>query len=174
MNQKRRINLLFFSTCFLYYVCYFKYGDTMKRVLFKSFVYIMIGFVFGIIVFDNNYFQEFFIKKNTYYFLQEGIYQDVSHDNNDLVSKIVIEEDNNYAIYVGITKNREVAEKIKNIYELKGIRINILQKNIPKSLFDKNILEYDKLLKATNNSNTILTIEEIVLANYEKILNNSS
>ena len=146
----------------------------MKRVLFKSFVYIMIGFIFGIIVFDNNYFQEFFIKKNTYYFLQEGIYQDVSHDNNDLVSKIVIEEDNNYAIYVGITKNREVAEKIKNIYELKGIRINILQKNIPKSLFDKNILEYDKLLKATNNSNTILTIEEIVLANYEKILNNSS
>ena len=134
----------------------------------------MIGFIFGIIVFDNNYFQEFFIKKNTYYFLQEGIYQDVSHDNNDLVSKIVIEEDNNYAIYVGITKNREVAEKIKNIYELKGIRINILQKNIPKSLFDKNILEYDKLLKATNNSNTILTIEEIVLANYEKILNNSS
>ena len=146
----------------------------MKRVLFKSFVYIMIGFVFGIIVFDNNYFQELFIKKNTYYFLQEGIYQDAFHDNNDLVSKIVIEEDNNYAIYVGITKNREVAEKIKNIYELKGIRINILQKNIPKSLFDKNILEYDKLLKATNNSNTILTIEEIVLANYEKILNNSS
>ena len=145
----------------------------MRGVLFKCFIYIMIGFIFGIIIFDKKALRDMFTKKNTYYFLLEDIYVDDSY-NGDLVSKIIVQENNNYAIYVGITKSREVAEKIQKIYELKGIKINIIQKNIPKSLFDKNILEYDKLLKATNNSNTILTIEEIVLANYEKILNNSS
>ena len=132
----------------------------------------MIGFIFGIIIFDKKALRDMFTKKNTYYFLLEDIYVDDSY-NCDLVSKIIVQENNNYAIYVGITKSREVAEKIQKIYELKGIKINILKKNIPKSLFDDNILEYDKLLIATNNSNTILTIEEVVLANYQKIINSS-
>lgn len=132
----------------------------------------MIGFIFGIIIFDKKTLIDMFTKKNTYYFLLEDIYVDDSY-NGDLVSKIIVQENNNYAIYVGITKSREVAEKIQKIYELKGIKINILKKNIPKSLFDDNILEYDKLLIATNNSNTILTIEEVVLANYQKIINSS-
>lgn len=132
----------------------------------------MIGFIFGIIIFDKKALRDMFTKKNTYYFLLEDIYVDDSY-NGDLVSKIIVQENNNYAIYVGITKSREVAEKIQKIYELKGIKINILKKNIPKSLFDDNILEYDKLLIATNNSNTILTIEEVVLANYQKIINSS-
>ena len=132
----------------------------------------MIGFIFGIIIFDKKALRDIYNKKNTYYFLLEDIYVDDSY-NGDLVSKIIVQENNNYAIYVGITKSREVAEKIQKIYELKGIKINILKKNIPKSLFDDNILEYDKLLIATNNSNTILTIEEVVLANYQKIINSS-
>ena len=144
----------------------------MRGVLFKCFIYIMIGFIFGIIIFDKKTLIDMFTKKNTYYFLLEDIYVDDSY-NGDLVSKIIVQENNNYAIYVGITKSREVAEKIQKIYELKGIKINILKKNIPKSLFDDNILEYDKLLIATNNSNTILTIEEVVLANYQKIINSS-
>ena len=144
----------------------------MRGVLFKCFIYIMIGFIFGIIIFDKKALRDMFTKKNTYYFLLEDIYVDDSY-NGDLVSKIIVQENNNYAIYVGITKSREVAEKIQKIYELKGIKINILKKNIPKSLFDDNILEYDKLLIATNNSNTILTIEEVVLANYQKIINSS-
>ena len=144
----------------------------MRGVLFKCFIYIMIGFIFGIIIFDKKALRDMFTKKNTYYFLLEDIYVDDSY-NCDLVSKIIVQENNNYAIYVGITKSREVAEKIQKIYELKGIKINILKKNIPKSLFDDNILEYDKLLIATNNSNTILTIEEVVLANYQKIINSS-
>ena len=144
----------------------------MRGVLFKCFIYIMIGFIFGIIIFDKKTLRDMFTKKNTYYFLLEDIYVDDSY-NGDLVSKIIVQENNNYAIYVGITKSREVAEKIQKIYELKGIKINILKKNIPKSLFDDNILEYDKLLIATNNSNTILTIEEVVLANYQKIINSS-
>lgn len=144
----------------------------MRGVLFKCFIYIMIGFIFGIIIFDKKTLRGMFTKKNTYYFLLEDIYEDDSY-NDDLVSKIIVQENNNYAIYVGITKSREVAEKIQKIYELKGIKINILKKNIPKSLFDDNILEYDKLLIATNNSNTILTIEEVVLANYQKIINSS-
>ena len=45
-------------------------------------------------------------------------------------------------------------------------------KSLPKTSFDYSIREYDTLLQSTNNSDEMLTIEEVVLANYQKVLKN--
>ena len=106
--------------------------------------------------------------------LQEGIYNEntLEKSMSDIDTKMILQDQNNYYVYVGITKSKEVAKKIIKIYQLKGKEVMMEVKSLPKTSFDYSIREYDILLQSTNNSDEMLTIEEVVLANYQKVLKN--
>ena len=150
----------------------------MKKLIIKSFIFISIGFLLGNMIFDNN--KEFFRKMkstDTYYFLQEGVYSDYNNLQNNISKiseKIIEEQQDKYYVYVGITKDKTVAELLKNIYEKKGIKVYQKEKNISSREFSENVNQFDWLMKETEDEDQILMIEKIVLANYEEISKKST
>ena len=150
----------------------------MKKIIIKSIIFIGIGFLLGSIIFGNN--RDFFLKMkstDTYYFLQEGVYLDYKNLQSNITKlseKTIEKEEDKYYVYVGITKDKEVAELLKNIYEKKGLKIYQKEKNITSREFSENVNQFDLLIKETEEEDQILTIEKIVLANYEEISKKST
>lgn len=145
----------------------------MKKTFFIGLLLILFGFMIG-----NYYFSEqksllTSIKNiETFYVLQEGVYSNkdnIKKYTSDLTQKVIDQKGNQYYVYVGITKDKQVANKIKKIYEKKGYEINIKEKNIPSEEFLANVTQFDLLMKSANSEDEILTIEEVVLAYYEEI-----
>ena len=82
--------------------------------------------------------------------------------------KIINYDDSKYYVYLGITKDEDNAKKIKKIYSQKGYNIYIKEVKLNNEEFYNNVTQFDLLLNNTNNSNEILKITEVVLANYEE------
>lgn len=148
----------------------------MKKILIGGIISILIGILVGKIIFFN---KDYLIKnkeEDIYYFLQEGVYYDNNILENSLINirhKIFERKDEKIHVYVGITKNLEVAEKLINIYSKKDISTTIKEKSISNLEFKNNVEQFDLLIKKSNDIDEILTIEEVVLANYEEIIKNN-
>ena len=113
-----------------------------------------------------------FQEDNAYYFLQEGVYSSkkiMQENAGDLTNKLTILEDNKYYVYVGITKTRENAEKIQKIYKDMGYQTYIKEMKLDNEEFSNNVVQFDLLVKESDSADDILTIEEVVLANYEEL-----
>ena len=146
----------------------------MKKILIKGICFIIIGFLIGEIIFGNK--KKYFDKlKNseTYYFLQEGVYQNKDTLENNLKKineKIIEQEKDKYYVYIAITKDKEVLEKLIKIYKKNGLNIYPKEKNIISEEFSTNVTQFDLLIKESKEESQILTIEKVILSNYEEII----
>ena len=150
----------------------------MKKIILSGLIFITIGFIIGDYMFgEKKELLKILNNSDTYYFIQEGVYADknnLKNNTNKLSQKAIDYIDNKYYVYVGITKDYEVAKKIKSIYDAKHISTYQKEQLISSEEFKANVEQFDLLIKSTNDEDQILTIEEIVLANYEEITKNSS
>ena len=116
-----------------------------------------------------------FNSGEVYYFVQEGVYTNkrvMNNDIKDIKNRAIINKNNKYYVYVGISKDLEIVKKIKKIYENKGYQLYIKELNINNKEFSNNIDQFDLLIKNSSANEDILTIESVVLSNYEEIVNN--
>ena len=137
----------------------------MKKIIISSIFFIGLGFFSGELIFGSkkDIFKNF-NSKDTYYFLEEGVYIDKKDLNKNYVSKRLVEKDNKkYYVYVGITKDKEVIEKLKDIYNSRGISLSIKEKEVNSKEFFENVSQFDFLIKETTEEDEILTIEEVIL-----------
>ena len=148
----------------------------MKKTIILSLIFTLLGTLTGLFINTNHNKQiRTFNEEKKYYFLQEGIYsneKNMLENTKELDSKLVINENNKYYVYLGITKEEKIAQKIKNIYQNKAYSLYIKEINISNEEFYNNVTQFDLLINNTNKENEILTIEEVVLANYEEIILN--
>lgn len=145
----------------------------MKNKLVIGTIFLVSGLVVG-----NNLYNkvdlstiQVFNEKNNYYLLQEGVYSNketMQSETRDLNPKVYEEKNGKYYVYVGITGSKDNAEKIENIYKESGFNIKINEINIKDEEFISNIKQLDILIENTNNQDEILTIEEVVLSNFNK------
>lgn len=143
----------------------------------KKIYIIIIVLLVGIFT-GNNLYQKsknIFVKENenNYYFIQEGVYSNknsLKEVANNLPTNITEYNKEKYYVYLGITKSKYIAEKLQEIYKDNDIDTYIKTKNISNEELKETIKQYDILLKSTNNYEEILTIEEVVLSNYEEII----
>ena len=145
----------------------------MKNKLVVATFFLIAGLVAG-----NNIYNkidldilETFKEENNYYLLQEGIYdtkESMQSETRDINPKIYEEKNNKYYVYVGISSNLENAQKIEKIYTDNGIDITVKKIKINDEEFINNITQFDILISNTNNTDEILTIEEVVLSSYSK------
>lgn len=147
----------------------------MKKTFLLSIIFIFFGVVSGYILNTHLHLNsiETFKEETNYYFLQEGIYSnlDILKENTkNLDVKLINEENNKYYVYLAITTKEETAEKIKKIYDKKGYQTYIKEINLANEEFYNNVIQFDLLIEHTNKEEEILTIEEVVLANYEEII----
>ena len=148
----------------------------MKKTFAVSAIFIVLGLIIGnnIRKFNYNSVKEIVSKNESFYFLQEGVYEkkeNLEKNIKNLEQKVVDYQDNKYYVYVGITKNRNIAQKIKKIYAKKGLNLYEKVKTISNEEFTNNVTQFDLLINNSTTDEEILTIEEVVLANYEEILN---
>ena len=141
----------------------------MKKTIIKGLFFIVIGFFLGQLLFGEKI---ELIKKlqkgDTYYFLEEGVYTDYNNIQSNINRKIVENKNNKYHVYIGISRDKEVVEKLKKIYKKDNINVTVKEINLESVEFKTNVEQFDLLIRNTNDSSQILTIEEVVIANYEK------
>lgn len=166
-------------TNFFFLKCYINYGDDMKKNIIWGILFIIFGFLMGEVIFSNKdvILDSINSKSERYYLLQEGVYSSREILNNNLEKiphKVVDYQNDKYYVYVGITKDKKVAEKLKKIYKLQGIQVIIKEKALDNEEFSNDVTQFDLLINATNEKEEILTIEEVVLASYDETIKNSS
>ena len=152
----------------------------MKKTLKISIFSIALGTIAGIIL--NNTYKEklsnsFLNEEKTYYFIQEGVYSSTSsmqENTKELLVKTVDSKNDKQYVYLGITRDEKNAKKLKEIYENKGYQIYIKEQNLSNEEFYNNVTQFDILINSTNKESEILTIEEVVLANYEELIKRKS
>lgn len=135
---------------------------------------IVIGLFFGKVFFDNYKSSSLtvFDEKDKVYMLQIGVYSSEekmasSFENYDKF--LYIEKDDGIHLYVGITKDKEIASRIKDYYEKKGYSIYIKESILDNQSFLSIISEYDKIIGITGD-NDLKGIEEIVISNYKEMV----
>lgn len=142
----------------------------------KTFIYMTVAIIFGGIcgkILYDKYEDTSFVFNNEemVYFLQEGVYSSLESLNRNTkdITKVIIKEDDKYYAYVGISKSKDGIEKLKHIYKEKGYSTYQKEKVIDDESFLTNLTQYDILLDSAKTADDILTIQEVVLANYEEL-----
>ena len=144
----------------------------MKKKIFYSIIILITGIIVGRNIYLSKVTQTF-SNKDIYYFIQEGVYSSKSIMEENIKNmdlKVVDELDNKYYVYLGITKDESIAKRLKEIYESQGYQIYIKEVYLSNEEFNNNVTQFDLLINATTSEKEILTIEKVVLANYEEII----
>ncbi len=133
---------------------------------------IVLGFISAQIVYStyrNN------LSSSSYnaYLLQIASFENVdsiSSDMKDNADYLIVNENNMYNVYVGITTDLSNANKIKNIYEKKDIEVYIKPTVINNIEFVSNLEQYDLLISEVENEDNLISISDVVLSSYEEIV----
>lgn len=150
----------------------------MKKTIILGILFILLGSFCGRYLYTNVMGDTgaVFNQKNKLYFLQEGVYssKEIMDENvKDINNKLIVTDNNKYYVYLGITKDNDIAKKIKTIYENLGYQIYVKEMSVSNDEFSNNLDQFDLLIRNSSSDDDILTIEEVVLANYEEIVQNN-
>lgn len=144
------------------------------RIIIKGIFLIVLGFVIGHFIFGTKIdIINKLSKKDSFYFLQQGIYTNsysLKNNTKHLTNKIIDKSNNKYYVYVAITKDKDIADKIIKIYKNKGISLIKKEKYLKSKEFSNSVDQFDILVKDTNEEDEIITIEEVILENYKEIV----
>lgn len=144
----------------------------IKRVFFILTFSCVLGSLIGII-FHNKISSDVFAFSEGYplYFMRQGVYSDKSimeMNTENIDPKLIINKDNKYYVYVGITSNEKIANQIKEIYDDMNIEVHKTDMSVKDESFVNNVKQFDSLILASDKDE-ILNVEEVILSNYEEV-----
>ena len=149
-------------------------GDYMKKfittILFTTILSLLLGnTIFNI--YKKNAIEALEVMNNTetVYMLLYGSYNSIDKVNKLKIDNYLLEEDSGYyRVYVGITKNIEIANKIEEIYNELRNNIYIREKMINNISFIDylNSMERDIINKSNDE---ILGIEKDIINKYKEL-----
>lgn len=146
----------------------------MKKTLILMVASIALGSLCGKVLYSNyKKTNSVFASKEKVYVLQEGVYTSLSSLNRntkDINPKTIVKKDNQYYVYVGITRDLEKLKKLKKVYNKKGYATYQKEINVDDAIFLANLDQYDLLLDSAKTSDDVLAIQEVVLSNYEELV----
>lgn len=149
----------------------------------KTFIWILLaltsGALLGKFVFDRYEkidVQNVISYNNYVYMLKYGSYDsldDMSNKVTNVDRYIYIEKEGKIDAYVGISKTKKNANKIKKIYDNKNVKVIVQKVRLENEEFIQNLNEYEKLLDATEDEKSLLIIEKQILSCYEDVVVNN-
>ncbi len=148
----------------------------MKKYLLTFVVALIIGFFlsnFFLKQYDNFEGIKVSNKGETLYFIQYGVFSTLeSLEENTLALQnyVYSKQDNLYYVYVGITKLEDNAKKIVDYYKKLGYETIIKEFGISNKNFLELLVNYDEVLKNTNDETAISSIINQVLVKYEEVV----
>ena len=142
-----------------------------NNFILQVIIILLIGYVMAYYIY-NRYKTSVVIEEVTpVYFLQEGVYTSNNVINNIKAPYITVKENKKYYTYLGMTLDKDIANKIKDIYNKKNINIYIKEVNINNNTFLAELSQYDILLKTTSSYKEITNILDTILSTYEECIN---
>ena len=144
----------------------------MKKSIIMIIFVIVLGIFSGKVIYDK--FSVYAFNTNnfdTIYMLQLGVYSNknmLNNDTKDIVNKLVVKENNNYYVYVGISKDKDNLKKISKIYNKLGYNLYVKEENINDEYFLNNLEQFDILLKSSTTDDEINSINSVILSSYEE------
>ena len=135
---------------------------------------IIIGLFFGKTFFDiyDSSSLTVFDEKDKVYMLKIGTYSTIEEMKSSFKNYktfLYISNDDGYDLYVGITKSKEIAKRIKELYKKSGYSIYIKESIEDNESFLSLLSEYDKIIDITSD-NDIKAIEKIIISNYKEMV----
>ena len=147
----------------------------MKKTFIWIFIALLSGSFLGKLTFDKYKKVDTInvINNTNVYALRYGKYANLDEMQDD-VSKvdryIYIESKEDISAYVALALTRDSINKIKKVYKDKNINLTVSKINIENEEFIGNLNEYEKLLKATDDSKSLLIIENQILSCYMSLV----
>ncbi|MBD9098400.1 hypothetical protein EGP98_02190 [bacterium] len=147
-----------------------------KKFIFSLIIAIASGTILGHTLFEKFKEEEqtVFNYKTPVYFLREGVYDNLDYaleSANKFATKIIVKDKAKYYLYLAISKNEDNLAMIKKIYNNNNLVVET--KNINNESFLTVLDQMENLLKKTSNNEEKLTIEKVILANYEELVLNN-
>ena len=147
-----------------------------KKFIFSLIIAIASGTILGHTLFEKFKEEEqtVFNYKTPVYFLREGVYDNLDYaleNANKFATKIIVKDKAKYYLYLAISKNEDNLAMIKKIYNNNNLVVET--KNINNDSFLTVLDQMENLLKKTSNNEEKLTIEKVILANYEELVLNN-
>lgn len=144
-----------------------------KRFIFSLIIAIVSGALLGHTLFEKFKEEEqtVFNDMSPIYFLREGVYDNLEYalaSANKFDTKIIVKEKAKYYLYLAISKSEDNLASIKKIYNDKNLVVET--KNISNESFLTTLEQMENLFKKASSDEEKLTIEKVILANYEELV----
>ena len=144
-----------------------------KRFIFSLIIAIVSGALLGHTLFEKFKEEEqtVFNDMSPIYFLREGVYDNLEYalaSANKFDTKIIVKEKAKYYLYLAISKSEDNLASIKKIYNDKNLVVET--KNIKNESFLTALEQMENLFKKASSDEEKLTIEKVILANYEELV----
>ncbi len=138
----------------------------------KSIYYILFALLLGFIsaeVIYSDYKKNLEDTEYNAYLLQVGSFgdSDIEIDDNNY---LVLKEDGTNNVYAGITSSLKNASKIKEMLKGKNIETHIKPVVIDNVEFISNLKQFDILLSEVDNSDDLISINDVIISRYEEII----
>lgn len=143
-----------------------------KNFLIPLIISIFLGFLSAQIVYST-YRKNLENSSYNAYLIQVGSYnnkEEVESTFSNSDEYLVVEEEDKYNVYVGITTDLINANKIKNLYEKKNISAYIKPTVIDNVEFVSNLEQYDILISEVDNEENIISISDVILSSYKEMV----
>ena len=146
-----------------------------KGFFITMIVAILLGSVLGNFLFEKYKLESTEVVKevNSLYFVMEGSYSNLDQAKKateDIEVKLITKEDANYVVYLAITKDSNNLEKLEKLYKDLNINTTIKTMSISNKGFLATLEQMDLLLNNTKENEEILSINEVILANYQEFV----
>lgn len=147
----------------------------MKKNIMTLLIVIILGVTTGKLLYEkiNNVYALNIKNEDLVYFLQLGVYsskESMNSDTNDIINKLVIKKNNNYYVYVGISKNKENLKKVSTLYNKLGYNLYLNEIIIKNEEFINNLEQFDLLLNKATTQTEIESINSVILSSYEEMV----
>ncbi len=136
-----------------------------KNVIIVIFLGIVIGYLFGSLIYKNYQGSEYQEDDGNIYYVQYGVYiskEAAVKNSKSLDNYLIKEDDDKFYVYLGVTTTLNTALKIQNYYEDKNIHTYIRSDYVENSETLNKLKEYDvKLEDLKSNEELQSVIKEI-------------
>ena len=175
MKMKKKVNgdvNFFFSTYYIFLLCYKYKGDKMKKIIRSIFMpilmAILLGFILGRYVY-RTYRSSVYdtLSSSRLYLVSNGEYDSIVDMREENINNnyVYYKDDDKYKSVIGITKDYDNIEKIKSLYD---DNLSVLEYYVASDILDNKQDEYDKLLSNTNNTDEVKKTVNDILNLYRK------
>lgn len=135
---------------------------------------IVLGGVFGKFLYDKTIDVKALGNEDVYFLeiMSSKSSEELEKDSKDIDPKIIVKDGDKYVCYIGISRNIDNINKMKEQYGKNGYVPVESTKEISNVEFLNNLEQFDQLLSKTTTKEEMIAVNSVILSSYEEMVLN--